>query len=90
MASGVGAKKLYTFQKIVIKMYLRQKEHNPPHIHAICGDNIGMFSLSDGEMFEGDLGNKEQKMVQKFIAKYGKELLDMWETQQFKFLPPVE
>lgn len=78
------------FNGIVIKMYLRQKEHNPPHIHAICGDNIGMFLLSDGEMFEGDLGNKEQKMVQKFIAKYGKELLDMWETQQFKFLPPVE
>lgn len=78
------------FNGIVIKMYLRQKEHNPPHIHAICGDNIGMFSLSDGEMFEGDLGNKEQKMVQKFIAKYGKELLDMWETQQFKSLPPVE
>lgn len=78
------------FNGIVIKMYLRQKEHNPLHIHAICGDNIGMFSLSDGEMFEGDLENKEQKMVQKFISKYGKELLDMWETQQFKFLPPVE
>lgn len=78
------------FNGIVIKMYLRQKEHNPPHIHAICGDNIGMFLLSDGEMFEGDLENKEQKMVQKFIATYGKELLDMWETQQFKSLPPVE
>lgn len=74
------------FNGIVIKMYLRQKEHNPPHIHAICGDCVGMFSLSNGEMFEGDLGNKEQKMVQRF----GKELLDMWETQQFKSLPPVE
>lgn len=41
-------------------------------------------------MFEGDLENKEQKLVQKFIAKYGKELLNMWETQQFMFLPPVE
>lgn len=78
------------FNGIVIKMYLRQKEHNPPHIHAICGDCVGMFSLSNGEMFEGDLGNKEQKMVQKFIEKYGKELLNMWETQQFTSLPPVE
>ena len=48
------------FHGIVIKMYLRQKEHNPPHIHAICGENMGMFSLSDGEMFEGDLPLKEQ------------------------------
>lgn len=78
------------FHGIVIKMYLRQKEHNPPHIHAICGDNIGMFSLSDGEMFEGDLGNKEQKMVQKFIAEYANELLDMWNTQKFKVLKPIE
>lgn len=46
------------FHGIVIKMYLRQKEHNPPHIHAIYGECIGMFSLSDGEMFEGDIPYK--------------------------------
>lgn len=78
------------FHGIVIKMYLRQKEHNPPHIHAICDDCIGMFSLPDGEMFEGDLGNKEQKAVKKFIERYGKELLQMWETQQFRTLEPVD
>ena len=77
------------FEGIVIKMYLRQKEHNPPHIHAICGDTMGVFSLSDGEMFEGDLGTKEQKLVKIFIEKYGNELLEMWETQQFKKLAPV-
>ncbi|MCD8119337.1 MAG: DUF4160 domain-containing protein [Lachnospiraceae bacterium] len=77
------------FEGIVIKMYLRQKEHNPPHIHAICGDTMGVFSLSDGEMYEGDLGTKEQKLVKIFIEKYGNELLEMWETQQFKKLSPV-
>lgn len=78
------------FNGIVIKMYLKQKEHNPPHIHAICGDNIGMFSLSDGTMFEGDLGNKEQKAVKKFIERYDEKLLYMWKTQQFEYLEPVE
>ena len=43
------------FYGIVVKMYLRQKEHNPPHIHAIYGEYIGLFSLKDGEMFEGDI-----------------------------------
>lgn len=43
------------FYGIVIKMYLRQKEHYPPHIHAIYGDYVGMFSLADGKMFEGDV-----------------------------------
>lgn len=78
------------FHGIVIKMYLRQKEHNPPHIHAIYGEYIGMFSLADGEMFEGDIPGKEQKLIQRFVEKYGKELLDMWNTQQFTTLPPVE
>ena len=48
------------FYGIVIKMYLGQKEHNPPHIHAIYGDYIGVFSLLDAEMFEGDLPVKGQ------------------------------
>lgn len=78
------------FDGIVIKMYLRQKEHNPPHVHAIYGEYIGMFSLADGEMFEGDLPAREQKEVQAFVARYGKELLEMWETQQFKKLAPIK
>lgn len=51
---------------------------------------MGMFSLLDGNMFEGDLGTKEEKAVKIFIERYGKELLDMWETQEFKYLDPVE
>ena len=42
------------FYGIVIKMYLRQKEHNPPHLHAFYGDYVGLFSLEEGEMYEGD------------------------------------
>ena len=78
------------FHGIVIKMYLRQKEHNPPHIHAIYGEYIGMFSLSDGEMFEGDIPTKEQKLIKAFVLEYREELLKMWETQQFSTLKPLE
>lgn len=78
------------FYGIVVKMYLRQKEHNPPHIHAIFGDYIGMFSIADGEMFEGDIPAKYQKYVQRFILHYQTELYDMWETQNFKKLDPIE
>ena len=78
------------FYGIVIKMYLRQKEHNPPHIHAIYGECVGMFDLSNGEMFEGDLPAKGQSLVKEFILAYKAELLRMWETQEFKTLPPIE
>ena len=48
-------------------MYLRQKEHNPPHIHAQCGETVGLFSIENGEMFEGDLDKKMRSFVTNFI-----------------------
>ncbi len=78
------------FYGIVIKMYLRQKEHNPPHLHAIYGDYVGLFSLEEGEMYEGDIPVKEQKLIKNFILHYREQLYDMWKTQNFYLLPPIE
>ena len=78
------------FFGIVIKMYLRQKEHNPPHLHAIYGDYVGLFSLEEGEMYEGDIPVKEQKLIKNFILHYKEQLYDMWKTQNFYLLPPIE
>lgn len=78
------------FYGIVVKMYFRQKEHNPPHLHAIYGECVGVFSLKDGKMFEGDLPLKGQMLVEEFIKYYQEKLLLMWETQQFEVLPPLE
>ena len=75
------------FHGITIKMYLRQKEHNPPHIHAICGECIGMFSLEKGDMFEGDIPIKEQRLVRLFIEQNREQLVEMWKSQDFRVLP---
>ena len=77
------------FNGIVIRMYLRQKEHNPPHIHAVYGEYIGLFSILDGNMFEGDLPIKIQQIIKDFIIFYKEQLIEMWETQQFRTLPPI-
>ena len=78
------------FYGIVIKMYLRQKEHNPPHLHAFYGDYVGLFSLEEGEMYEGDIPVKEQKLIKNFILHYKEQLYNMWRTQNFYLLPPIE
>ena len=72
------------FNGIVIKMYFRQKEHNPPHIHAIYGECIGLFEIESGKMFEGDIPVKERKLVETFVKQYTRELLEMWNSQVFK------
>ena len=38
-----------TFYGIIIMMYLRDKEHNPPHIHAFYGDEVASFFIATGE-----------------------------------------
>mgnify|MGYP003303594519 CR=1 FL=1 len=57
------------FYGIVIKMYYKQREHNPPHVHAIYGEYMGMFSLLTAEMFEGDIPMREQTLVKKFLEQ---------------------
>ena len=54
------------------------------------GEYNGMFSLLDGEMFEGDIPLKEQRIVEKFIKINQEKLIRMWETQEFEVIPPVE
>lgn len=78
------------FRGIILRMYLRQKEHNPPHIHAQYGDTVGLFSLDDGEMFEGDLDKKMRNFVTNFILYYKEQLIEMWEKQEFATLSPIE
>ena len=38
------------FYGIIIVMYLRNKEHNPPHIHAITNEYDAPFLISTGEI----------------------------------------
>ncbi len=49
-----------------------------------------MFTLEDGEMFEGDIPVRGQRMVKEFIEYYREKLYKMWETQEFETLPPIE
>lgn len=78
------------FNGIALKMYPRYREHEPPHIHAIYGECMGMFSLLDGNMFEGDIPKKYHKKIRRFILYYKDTLLRMWNTQEFELLLPIE
>mgnify|MGYP003310300520 FL=1 len=51
------------FYGIMIVMYLRNKEHNPPHIHAIYGEYDASFYISSGEIYEGDFPKNGKKWL---------------------------
>ena len=81
---------LSRFYGIIIRMYFLQSEHNPPHIHAIYNDDVADIDFMTGTVLEGHLPPKAMNMVQEWISIYREELKTIWETQEFKSLPPLE
>ena len=77
------------FYGIIIKMFFKPKEHEPPHIHAIYGECVGYFNLDSHKMTEGDLPIRAQSLVTEWLDIYGEILLKMWETQKIEKLPPL-
>ena len=79
-----------SFYGIVIVTFLKGKEHNPPHIHAIMADYDAPFLIATGELIEGSFPAKATAMVKEFILKYRNELEEMWETEKYIKLPPID
>lgn len=81
---------LSRFYGIVIRMYFQQAEHNPPHIHALYGDEMAAIDIQTAEVLEGYLPPKALAMVQEWVGMYRDDLLRIWETQEFRKLSPLE
>ena len=67
-------------------MYQREKEHNPPHVHAFYGDEAATFFISNGELYDGAFPNKQRNQVKEFILAHKNELQEMWDTGIYKRL----
>lgn len=75
------------FYGIVIKMFFG--DHSPPHVHAIYGEYNALISIESLVVIEGDLPGRAEKMVLEWAKLYQKELLQMWNSQEFIKLPPL-
>lgn len=81
---------LSRFYGIIIRMYFLQSEHNPPHIHAIYGEDVAAIDIQTFKVIEGALPKKAMELVVEWITIHQKDLMEIWETQNFKKLPPLE
>jgi len=76
------------FYGIVIKVFFG--DHPPPHFHAIYGEFVALIDIESLNIIEGDLPNRAQKLVLEWAALYQQDLLQMWNTQEFRKLPPLK
>lgn len=81
---------LSQFYGIIIKMYFQKMEHEPPHIHIFYGGYEAEVSIETGKVIAGRLPVKVAKLVKKWTIIHGQELLEIWRTQQFKKIKPLE
>lgn len=51
---------------------------------------MAAITISDGSILEGELPKKALEMVREWIVMNRDELLIIWDTQEFKQLPPLE
>lgn len=77
------------FYGIVIKMFFKPKEHEPSHLHALYGEYVGIFDLKTLKMTEGDLPIKAQELVTEWMVQNQEALLQMWDSQLLRKLPPL-
>ena len=80
------------FYGIIIRMYFLPKEHNPPHIHVIYGDETFSISIQDMKIIDGELNptTRVLSMVKEWITLHQDKLLEMWETQVFQEIEPLK
>ena len=79
------------FDGITIIMHLKEKEHNPPHVHAVTPNHTAPFSIKTGEkLYETEFPSWEAKKVKEFILANQEALLEMWETGMYKKIETVK
>jgi len=76
------------FYGIVIKVFFG--DHPPPHFHAIYGEYNALVDIASLQIIEGDLPGRAQKLVLEWALLYQQDLLQMWDTQEFRKLPPLK
>lgn len=73
-----------------IVIYVNWRDHNPPHVHALYGDQEALVSL-DGAVLAGGLPRRALSMVHEWLAIHRTELVANWQrAQQRQALQPVE
>lgn len=85
---------LSAFYGILIYMYQELGgKHNLPHIHAEYGDDEAVFDL-DGNLLEGSLPKKKQKLVEAWIGLHEDDLRANWKLlsagEGYYKIPPLQ
>lgn len=70
---------------IVIRMFA--KDHPPPHFHARYGEHHARVAIATGEVLDGDLPRRVERLVRRWAELHRAELSENWGRIE-RSLPP--
>lgn len=79
-----------SFYGLIVRMYFKQSEHNPPHFHVEYGAYRGIIEISTLNMLEGDLPLRARVLIMDWGIQHQDELMEIWTSQVFKKIPPLK
>lgn len=62
-----------------IKVYINYNDHMPPHFHAQYGGDEVIVDIRTIEVLDGEIPNKQLKMLLGWAAFHQEELMENWE-----------
>lgn len=62
-----------------IKVYINYNDHMPPHFHAQYGGDEVTVDIRTIEVLDGEMPNKQLKMLLGWAAFHQEELMENWE-----------
>ncbi|MBF0236008.1 MAG: DUF4160 domain-containing protein [Desulfamplus sp.] len=75
------------FLGIIISMYF--DEHNPPHFHVKYNEYRASMDIKNLNILSGFLPAKVRGIVEEWGELHIDELIDMWETKEFRKIKPL-
>lgn len=76
------------FHGIIIKPFF--SDNPPPRFHVVYSKYKAFFDINGLEMIDGNLPDRAKDLVIEWATSHQTELLEMWTTQKFKKLPPLD
>jgi hypothetical protein len=72
------------FYGIIIRLFYAPEEHNPPHFHAYYQEYRATINIKEAAVIEGNLPQKQQKLVLAWAELHKDELIAEWELAMNK------
>ena len=78
------------FYGIIIRMFNIDREHPPMHIHIKYNEHEAIMELENLNIIEGELPKKARVLVREWAEYHQEELVEIWKTQNFHKVEPLE